>query len=192
MQESTSSATTQPTAIVSSEIQNCILISGDPGVFGFLRDRPGACVSLVRPLKTLRTMTDVHSPTQRSFNMSRIRSKDTKPEIIVRSLVHQLGGRFRLHVRNLPGKPDLVLPARRKLIFVHGCFWHCHRCRYGRVKPATNAEFWNAKRQSNVERDRRNRKLLKADGWQILVVWECWTKTPNSQLIPRLQKFLTD
>jgi DNA mismatch endonuclease (patch repair protein) len=135
-------------------------------------------------------MSDVHSPEQRSFNMSRIRSKDTKPEMIVRSLVHQMGYRFRLHVQGLPGKPDLVLPAHRKVIFVHGCFWHMHRCRFGRVKPATNASFWSSKRLGNVCRDRMNRRRLRTEGWSVLVVWECWTKDVDGKLLPRLEAFL--
>jgi len=136
-------------------------------------------------------MTDVHTTAQRSFNMSRIRSKDTKPERIVRSLVHQLGFRFRLHVAGLPGKPDLVLPAHRKIIFVHGCFWHQHRCHWGRATPVTNSEFWVAKRQGNSDRDRRNRRRLKAAGWSVLVVWECWTKDIEGKLLPKLRDFLT-
>ncbi len=137
-------------------------------------------------------MADVHNRQQRSFNMSRIRSKDTKPERIVRSLVHQMGFRFRLHRRDLPGSPDLVLPSHRKIIFVHGCFWHMHRCRHGRVTPATNTEFWQNKRQSNVVRDRRNQRQLKAAGWQILTVWECWTRDIEGKLVPKLQQFLLD
>jgi DNA mismatch endonuclease (patch repair protein) len=135
-------------------------------------------------------MVDVHTVQQRSFNMSRIRSKDTKPEIIVRSLVHQLGFRFRLHRRDLPGRPDLVLPASRKVIFVHGCFWHMHRCRYGRVVPATNRDFWQQKRSANKQRDVRNRKALQAAGWDVLIVWECWTRQPENVLLPRLTAFL--
>ncbi len=135
-------------------------------------------------------MTDVHSPEGRSFNMSRIRSRDTKPELIVRSLVHQLGFRFRLHRKDLPGKPDLVLPAHRKIIFVHGCFWHMHRCRYGKVVPKTNAEFWQTKRRGNVLRDRANQRMLRKLDWEVLVVWECWTKNINEQLLPALQSFL--
>ena len=135
-------------------------------------------------------MADVHSKQQRSFNMSRIRGKDTKPEMRVRSLVHQMGFRFRLHRRDLPGKPDLVLPRHRSVIFVHGCFWHMHRCRYGRVTPKTNAEFWQAKRQGNVDRDRRNIRKLKTDGWRVLVIWECWTRDPAEKVIPRLTEFL--
>ena len=135
-------------------------------------------------------MTDVHTPAQRSFNMSRIRAKDTRPELVVRSLVHQMGYRFRLHRKDLPGKPDLVLPGHRKVIFVHGCFWHMHRCRYGRVTPKTNAEFWQQKRMGNVERDRRNVRELRRAGWSVLVVWECWTKLPEEKVVPRLLKFL--
>ena len=137
-------------------------------------------------------MVDVHTPDQRSFNMSRIRGRDTKPELIVRSVVHQMGFRFRLHRKDLPGKPDLVLPGRRRIIFVHGCFWHMHRCRYGRVVPKTNAEFWQAKRQATVERDRRNRRDLRAEDWHILTVWECWTRDPEKRLIPKLEQFLFD
>jgi DNA mismatch endonuclease (patch repair protein) len=134
-------------------------------------------------------MTDVHTIAQRSFNMSQIRSRDTKPEMIVRSLVHQMGFRFRLHRRDLPGTPDLVLPAHRRVIFVHGCFWHRHRCRYGRVRSATNTEFWERKIQGNVDRDRRNRKQLTAEGWKSLILWECWTRDIERQVIPRLIAF---
>lgn len=125
-------------------------------------------------------MTDVLTPQQRSFNMSRIRSRDTRPEMIVRSIVHRLGFRYRLHKKDLPGKPDLVLVRHQKIIDVHGCFFHMHDCPYGRVRPVTNAEFWQKKRQSNKDRDRRNVKLLKKDGWQVLIVWECQTKNLDS------------
>lgn len=135
-------------------------------------------------------MSDVHSPEQRSYNMSRIRSTNTKPELLVRSLVHRMGYRFRLHRKDLPGKPDLVLPRHRKVIFVHGCYWHMHRCRYGRVVPKTNTEFWQNKRQGNVKRDQRNLKQLRQDGWQVLVLWECWTRDAEQKLVPRLQQFL--
>ncbi|MEZ6061895.1 MAG: very short patch repair endonuclease [Planctomycetaceae bacterium] len=134
----------------------------------------------------------MHSPQQRSFNMSRIRDRDTRPEMIVRSLVHRMGYRFRLHRKDLPGKPDLVLPRHRKVIFVHGCFWHRHRCRYGRVAPKSNAAFWQEKRNGNVLRDRRNIRSLRRDGWQVLVIWECWTRHPEDQVIPRLTEFLAD
>jgi DNA mismatch endonuclease (patch repair protein) len=121
-------------------------------------------------------MADVHNKEQRSRNMAAIRGRDTKPEMIVRRLVHRHGYRFRLHRRDLPGRPDLVLPRHRAVIFVHGCFWHQHDCRYGRVVPATRAEFWQAKRHENVERDKRNERALKAAGWRVLIVWECWTR----------------
>ena len=137
-------------------------------------------------------MADVHTARQRSFNMSRIRGKDTKPELIVRSVVHQMGFRFRLHRRDLPGTPDLVLPRHNKVIFVHGCYWHMHRCRYGRVIPKTNTEFWQTKRMGNVERDRRNIRKLRRNGWSVLILWECWTRNVEEKLIPRLEEFLYD
>src|SRR4051812_45554623 len=102
-------------------------------------------------------MADVHTPEQRSRNMANIRGAHTRPEMKVRSLLHRMGFRFRLHVKKLSGRPDLVFPRLRKVIFVHGCFWHMHRCKYGRVKPMTNAHFWETKRQSNVLRDKRTR-----------------------------------
>lgn len=105
--------------------------------------------------------------------MAAIRGVDTKPEIKVRSLLHAMGYRFRLHRKDLPGKPDIVLAKYRLAIFVHGCFWHCHRCRYGRVVPATRADFWAKKRRSNAERDIKNKRALKDQGWTVAVIWEC-------------------
>ncbi|MFN8705847.1 MAG: very short patch repair endonuclease [Planctomyces sp.] len=137
-------------------------------------------------------MTDVHNREQRSWNMSRIRSRDTKPELIVRSIVHRMGFRFRLHGRDLPGTPDLVFPKHRRIIFVHGCYWHRHSCRYGRVRSATRPEFWNQKLTANVRRDRRNQLQLRRDGWQVLVVWECWLKDIDQKLLPRLRMFFGD
>ena len=121
-------------------------------------------------------MTDVHSPEQRSRNMSAIRGRDTTPELRVRKALHGMGYRFRLHRRDLPGKPDLVLPRYHAVIFVHGCFWHMHKCPYGRPKPATNAAFWEEKRHGNTVRDLRNRSALAAAGWRVFVVWECETR----------------
>jgi DNA mismatch endonuclease (patch repair protein) len=116
---------------------------------------------------------DVHTREQRSRNMSAVRGKNTKPELLVRSLVHRMGYRFRLHLSGLPGKPDIVLPKHRKIILVHGCFWHVHSCRYGRVKPATNSAFWLEKRSGNAARDRRNVRALRRAGWRVLTIWEC-------------------
>jgi len=121
--------------------------------------------------------------------MSRIRGKDTKPEMVVRKLTHALGYRYRLHRRDLPGCPDLVFPGRLKVIFVHGCFWHRHRCRYGRVRPKTRKAFWKAKLEGNRERDRRNRQALRKLGWDVLVVWECQMRRPEI-LVDRLVSFL--
>jgi DNA mismatch endonuclease (patch repair protein) len=121
-------------------------------------------------------MTDVHTPEQRSRNMAAIRYKNTKPEIVVRKLLCEMGIRYRLHRSDLPGKPDVVMPGRKTAIFVHGCFFHMHKCRYGRVVPATNAEFWQKKRSGNATRDKRNTKQLRKLGWNVLTVWECETK----------------
>lgn len=121
-------------------------------------------------------MVDVLTKEQRRKNMASIRSKDTKPEMIVRKIVRGLGYQYRLHRKDLPGKPDLVFPGMKKVIFVHGCFWHKHRCRYGKVVPQTNAEFWDAKRESNRLRDIRNRRMLHTMGWSTMVIWECWLK----------------
>jgi DNA mismatch endonuclease (patch repair protein) len=100
-----------------------------------------------------------------------------------------MGYRYALHRSNLPGHPDIVLVRYKKIIFVHGCFWHMHRCRFGRVTPATNAKFWQTKRRGNVLRDRRNLRKLRSAGWQAIVVWECQIKNPE-KLIPHLQTFL--
>jgi DNA mismatch endonuclease (patch repair protein) len=121
-------------------------------------------------------MTDVHTPEQRSFNMSRVRGRDTKPEMQVRRMLHAAGLRYRLHGKNLPGRPDLVFAGAKTVVFVHGCFWHMHRCKFGKPVPATNKDFWAAKRRSNAERDKRNRVLLKAAGWRVLEIWECHTR----------------
>lgn len=125
----------------------------------------------------------------RSWNMSRIRGRDTKPEMTVRRLLHGMGYRYALHSSKLPGRPDLVFPARRKVIFVNGCFWHMHVCRAGSVVPSTRSEFWQRKRGGNVERDRSNLKALRRDGWRVLVVWECEIKN-NTSLLGRLTRFL--
>jgi len=137
-------------------------------------------------------MTDVLTPEQRRKCMASIKGRDTKPEMIVRKKVHALGFRYSLHRNDLPGKPDLVFSRFKKVIFVHGCFWHKHRCRYGRVKPKTNAAFWSSKRESNRLRDLKKRKILKKIGWGTLIVWECWTKDRRKlgQLDDKLKLFL--
>jgi len=132
-------------------------------------------------------MTDTLTPAQRSERMSRVRGKDTKPELIVRRVVRALGYRYRLHAKNLPGKPDIVFPLRRRVIFVHGCFWHRHvNC--GRI-PKSRLDFWAPKLESNKLRDARNRRQLRKLGWRSLVVWECQTKD-LSALEARIIRFL--
>jgi DNA mismatch endonuclease (patch repair protein) len=136
-------------------------------------------------------MNDVLTPAQRRTNMSRIRAADTKPEMAVRRRLHALGYRYRLHVRGLPGTPDLVFPSLQKVVFVNGCFWHSHDCKYGKVTPATNAEFWAAKRSATVARDLRNRENLEAVGWTVFTAWECETRDLDDGLEARLIKFLS-
>jgi DNA mismatch endonuclease, patch repair protein len=131
-------------------------------------------------------MADVHDAATRSFNMSQIRNRDTKPEMIVRSLLHRMGFRYRLHRKDLPGRPDIVFGPRKKVIFVHGCFFHMHDCQYGSVVPKTNPEFWRVKREGNLRRDRHNAELLREKGWDVLVVWECWTKNKMIDRLPNL------
>ena len=133
-------------------------------------------------------MTDVLTRGQRSFNMSRIKATNTKPELFVRSLVHKMGYRFRLHRKDLPGKPDLVFPRMKKIIFVHGCFWHMHNCRYGQVVPKSNYQFWRTKRLLNVQRDKNNLKALRSE-WKIMTVWECEIKCER-KILKRLREFL--
>jgi len=123
--------------------------------------------------------------------MSRIRCKDTVPEMVVRRLTHQMGYRFRLHSSKLPGKPDLVFSRRHKVIFVHGCFWHMHSCSNGQVRPKNNAEFWQAKRVGNSERDKRSYAELRKTGWDTLVIWECETKNAEV-LCQRIHAFLSE
>lgn len=121
--------------------------------------------------------------------MSRVKSKDTEPEMIVRRMLHAMGYRYRLHVKELPGKPDVVLPRHRKIVFVNGCFWHGHAdCRRAE-RPSTNAEFWNRKISKNIERDENNKKKLESLGWKMLVVWGCEVKDAES-LRRRLQDFM--
>jgi|SRR5579864_1983291 len=124
----------------------------------------------------------------RSANMRAIRSKDMLPELAVRSLVHKLGYRFRLHRSDLPGKPDLVFPSRRKVIFVHGCFWHSHKCQIAHM-PKSNKGYWGPKLQRNKTRDAKNVSELEADGWKVLVIWECKTRNER-RLSGQVRRFL--
>ena len=118
-------------------------------------------------------MTDIISKEKRSWNMSRIKGKNTKPERIVRSVLHRMGYRFRLHRKDLPGKPDIVLPKYRTVIFVHGCFWHRHKgCKYA-YTPKSRVDFWKKKFKENVKRDKKKREELVKAGWKIVIVWEC-------------------
>jgi DNA mismatch endonuclease (patch repair protein) len=136
-------------------------------------------------------MSDVLTPEQRRRNMSAIKGKDTKPEMIVRRMAHEMGYRYRLHRKDLPGKPDLVFPGRCKVIEIRGCYWHMHECKYGRVIPKTNTEFWQTKRQSNVTRDTKNAAELEKLGWNMLVIWECETRdSDRDKLRQRLKDFL--
>ena len=136
-------------------------------------------------------MVDTVSKLIRSRTMAAIRSKNTKPEIVVRSIVHRLGYRFRLHAKELPGHPDLVFRPRRKAIFVHGCFWHQHsspKCPDGRM-PKSNRRYWNSKLLKNVERDKHHLTALKKLRWKVLVVWECETQN-HDRLLRVLTRFL--
>jgi DNA mismatch endonuclease (patch repair protein) len=133
-------------------------------------------------------MVDNRTQTSRSALMGRIGSKNTAPELIVRRLLHSLGYRFRLHRKDLPGTPDIVLPGRRKAIFVHGCFWHAHSCRIGRP-PKSRPEFWEPKLARNRARDEENSRNLEEAGWDVLTVWQCETKDKVA-LSELLEKFL--
>ena len=119
---------------------------------------------------------------QRSRNMSAIKSKNTKPEIAVRKLLHSMGYRFRLHRKDLPGSPDIVLPKYKTVIFVHGCFWHRHQnCKYA-SNPKTRREFWEKKFKENIERDKKTQEKLKNLGWKTKIVWECEIKDKDFDL----------
>jgi DNA mismatch endonuclease (patch repair protein) len=131
-------------------------------------------------------MPDSISKEKRSWNMSRISGKNTKPEIIVRKYLHSLGFRFRIHQKDLPGKPDIVLPKYRTVVFVNGCFWHRHaNCKYAYM-PKSRTEFWNKKFNDTIDRDSRNTKALISLGWNVLIIWECEVKNENWQNLQSL------
>ena len=138
-------------------------------------------------------MADRLTPEQRSWNMSRIRGKNTKPELLVRRLLHAKGYRYRLHGAarggKLPGNPDLVFASRHKVIFINGCFWHFHHCRVGQHAPQANAGFWAEKRTRTRERDAAQRRKLEDAGWEVLTIWECELKD-SSALESQLVRFL--
>src|SRR3954469_702771 len=127
-------------------------------------------------------MADVHDKATRSYNMSQIKGKNTKPEILVRKFLHAHGFRYRLHVKNLPGKPDIVLPKYKTVIFIHGCFWHGHKdCKYF-VVPKTRTEWWLTKINSNKANDAKALKALQNEGWKIITLWECELKPKTFEM----------
>ncbi|TQK03430.1 very short patch repair endonuclease [Herbaspirillum sp. SJZ107] len=135
---------------------------------------------------------DIVDAATRSRMMSGIRSKDTQPEMLVRKYLHRQGFRYRLHARKLPGSPDLVLPKYKVAIFVHGCFWHRHQgCRYA-TTPASNAERWKLKFDTNTERDARKENMLREAGWRVIVVWECELRRTPAERLDRLANEIRD
>ncbi len=137
-------------------------------------------------------MTDNLSSQRRSWNMSRIRSTDTKPEIVLRSVLHRMGFRFRLHCRGLPGRPDIVLPKYNTVIFVHGCFWHQHPGCNEAVRPKTNVKYWVEKLEGNVKRDKRNHIALRRQGWRVFRLWECQIEKDPIRIAKQLAKKLRE
>lgn len=127
-------------------------------------------------------MSDIVSKEKRSEIMGKIKSKDTKPEIIVRKFLYSHGFRYRLHMKDLPGKPDIVLQKYRTVIFVQGCFWHGHACKIGSGlrRPKSNTSYWNSKISRNITRDRDNQLELSAKGWNVILIWECEVKSEES------------
>ena len=134
-------------------------------------------------------VVDVLTPEQRRRCMASIRGKDTAPEVLVGKLVRALGYSFKTHASDLPSKPDIVLRSLRKAILVHGCFWHRHSCKLGRVLPQTRAAFWRTKLLGNKDRDARNLRTLRRLGWKVFVIWECQTREPT-RVLSRLAVFL--
>lgn len=155
---------------------------------------PRCCEGIMSEAKRKRSKQkryDRLTPAQRSDLMARIRRTDTKPEMAVRQLSHRLGYRFRLHRKDLPGSPDLVFPSRRKVIFVHGCWWHRHSCPLGQRVPRTRLEYWLPKFDRNTQRDRQVRRQLRSLGWSALVIWECETRG-GGRLLGRIKRFLDE
>lgn len=138
-------------------------------------------------------MVDVLTPEQRRLNMSLVKAKDTKPEMIVRRGLHARGLRYRLHDQRLPGRPDLIFPQYRAAVFVHGCFWHAHTCSLSTL-PATRRDFWRSKLLANAARDRKTSEALRLAGWRVLVIWECALRGPErrelSDVLDRTVRFV--
>jgi DNA mismatch endonuclease (patch repair protein) len=138
-------------------------------------------------------MTDHLTKEKRSWNMSRIRHKNTKPELIIRSLLHRMGYRFTVNGpgnRNLPGRPDIVLPKYKTVVFVHGCFWHFHRnCKHARI-PKTRTEWWRDKLRGNAERDKKKNAELRRQGWKVITVWECQIKGKLNMIEKKITRHL--
>ena len=133
---------------------------------------------------------DIFDKDKRSSIMSRVKSKDTKPEILVRSVIHRMGFRFRKNRVDLPGKPDIVLSKARKIIFVNGCFWHGHKNCKRASRPSSNKSIWSTKLDMNIQRDKKNIVLLKKQGWHILIIWQCQIRD-EIRLMYRIKRFLT-
>jgi len=140
-------------------------------------------------VKGVKLRRDFLTRKERSELMARVRSQNTSPEMYVRRLVHSMGYRFRLYSGHLPGRPDLVFPRLQKAIFVHGCFWHGHKCRAGRNRPKTNKVYWEQKLDRNKIRDRQSRILLKKMGWGVLVLWECRLRN-QARIAEQVKRFL--
>jgi len=132
---------------------------------------------------------DSFNPAERSQVMRAVKSRDTGIEMTVRRLLHRQGFRYRLHRKDLPGKPDIVFPSRRKVIFVHGCFWHQHPVCHHADRPASNSDYWNTKLNGNVARDAKHIAALQEQGWRVLIVWECFAKDKNV-LLNTMTQFL--
>lgn len=131
-------------------------------------------------------VTDTVSKEVRSAIMAAVRDRDTKPELLARRTLHRAGFRFRLHRRDLPGSPDIVLPRHKTVVFVHGCFWHGHHCRRGR-RPTTRPDFWNAKLDGNIQRDAKNQAELQILGWTVFVIWTCETEAGIQRVLDYLR-----
>jgi DNA mismatch endonuclease, patch repair protein len=136
-------------------------------------------------------MADVFTREKRSLIMARVKGRNTQPELLVRSILHRLGYRFRLHFRDLPGCPDVALPRHRKVVFVHGCFWHGHEGCPRSARPTTNRVFWEKKLSGNMDRDKKNLAALEEMGWKALVVWTCETKNVE-RLTDTLSRFMAE